>query len=221
MKKYAFLLIQGVFLFQLYGTSQNNGTKEALASLISVVQVNNKLISSLVQTSFSNLTVNAAAVKDVTGIQSFTTADFDFVNLYKSEKKGEVEIAYSAPYKGAGAKEKYAFTVFMKNGTPFRSVLVKAAPDRSSLIFYDLKEGKTAEIVKSNNLFVYAVKSVNFGGTAWRLPQTDSCGKVVMNCITDAYSNHGWASVWLTIQSIFVPATAVAITIGCMIANCK
>lgn len=41
-------------------------------------------------------------------------------------------------------------------------------------------------------------------------------GQSVANCIQDAYSNHGWISVWATIQSALLPETAVAIAIACM-----
>jgi hypothetical protein len=41
------------------------------------------------------------------------------------------------------------------------------------------------------------------GGAGW--------GNNTMNCITDAYSNHGWLSVWATVQSAFIPETLVAI----------
>lgn len=46
-------------------------------------------------------------------------------------------------------------------------------------------------------------------------PQT----KGTMDCITDAYSNHGWASVALTIQSAFLPETVVAIAAACAVHN--
>lgn len=44
-------------------------------------------------------------------------------------------------------------------------------------------------------------------------------GAAVMGCITDAYSNHGWVSVWLTVQSAFIPATAAGIALGCYAKN--
>ena len=41
-------------------------------------------------------------------------------------------------------------------------------------------------------------------------------GQDVMNCISDAYSNHGWVSVWAWVQTAFVPATAVAVAGACV-----
>ncbi|HMM04951.1 MULTISPECIES: hypothetical protein [unclassified Dysgonomonas] len=36
-----------------------------------------------------------------------------------------------------------------------------------------------------------------------------------MDCIDDAYTNHGWASVFLTIETAFIPWTGVAIAAAC------
>ncbi len=40
-------------------------------------------------------------------------------------------------------------------------------------------------------------------------------GQKVMNCIMDAYSNHGWLSVYIWVQSIYLPQTSVAIGLAC------
>ncbi len=44
-------------------------------------------------------------------------------------------------------------------------------------------------------------------------------GQAIMDCITDAYSNHGWVSVWATVQSAVIPQTAVAIALACAVKN--
>ncbi len=49
--------------------------------------------------------------------------------------------------------------------------------------------------------------------------KSSNMGDRVIDCVTDAYSNHGWASVWITIQSAFIPETAVAIAADCAIRN--
>lgn len=46
-----------------------------------------------------------------------------------------------------------------------------------------------------------------------------SWGQNTMDCMSDAYSNHGWASVWVFVQSAFIPQTAVAIAAVCAIKN--
>ena len=47
------------------------------------------------------------------------------------------------------------------------------------------------------------------------------CGAATQKCIEDAYSNHGWASVYIFVQTAFLPATAAAIAAACAIKNCK
>lgn len=53
-----------------------------------------------------------------------------------------------------------------------------------------------------------------------RVDTLDSCGQDTMDCIIDAYSNHGWVSVWLTIQSAYIPVTAAGIGAACAAKNC-
>lgn len=48
-------------------------------------------------------------------------------------------------------------------------------------------------------------------------PLTKVAGQAVMDCITDAYSNHGWASVILTIESAVIWETAAAVAIACAV----
>ncbi|WP_166966059.1 hypothetical protein [Yeosuana marina] len=43
------------------------------------------------------------------------------------------------------------------------------------------------------------------------------CGQYVVDCLGDAYSNHGWVSVWAIVQSAFIPETAVALAVACYI----
>ena len=46
-----------------------------------------------------------------------------------------------------------------------------------------------------------------------------SWGERTASCLSDAYSGHGWASVWVVIQSGFIPQTAVALAAVCAIKN--
>tara|TARA_B110001469_G_C9624403_1_gene311508 strand:- start:670 stop:1296 length:627 start_codon:yes stop_codon:yes gene_type:complete len=46
-----------------------------------------------------------------------------------------------------------------------------------------------------------------------------SWGQNTMDCITDAYSNHGWISVWAWVQTAFIPMTGAAIAASCAMAN--
>lgn len=49
--------------------------------------------------------------------------------------------------------------------------------------------------------------------------ETKGLGQDVMDCLSDAYSNHGWVSVWAFIQTCFIPETAVALAAACVAVN--
>jgi len=49
---------------------------------------------------------------------------------------------------------------------------------------------------------------------------SEKCGQAVADCIGDAYGNHGWTSVYLTVQIAFIPWTAAGITGACALLNC-
>lgn len=46
------------------------------------------------------------------------------------------------------------------------------------------------------------------------------CGQAVASCVDNAYSAHGWASVYIFVQTAFLPQTAVAIAASYAIGNC-
>ena len=46
------------------------------------------------------------------------------------------------------------------------------------------------------------------------------CGQGTANCIGDAYSNHGWVSVFAVAVSNYLPHTLLAIIGACAVKNC-
>jgi hypothetical protein len=44
-------------------------------------------------------------------------------------------------------------------------------------------------------------------------------GQRTIDCVSDVYSNHRWASVWAAVQSAFIPQTAAAIAGACAVKN--
>ncbi len=51
------------------------------------------------------------------------------------------------------------------------------------------------------------------------LKSTENTGDDVIECIADVYTNHSWISVWAWVQTAFIPATAAAIAVACIIHN--
>ena len=45
-------------------------------------------------------------------------------------------------------------------------------------------------------------------------------GGTVMDCMSDVYTNHGWLSVWVTVQTGFLPQTGAAFALACAIDSC-
>lgn len=208
MKKISFFIT--FFVARLLTFAQSGSVDQMT---VNVTIVNDAKVSNLMLNSFNNLVANSQMVSFQTGIPSFSSSDFDFVNLYKSEKPGEKEIAYSVSYIGSNSNIKYAFTLTYNDGVFSKPMLVKANIDRSSISYFDLAENKSVTIEENNGNYYANVNDVDFGNQSQN--RNSGCGQCVANCIADAYTNHGWASVWATLQSIFVPATGVGIAIGC------
>ena len=46
------------------------------------------------------------------------------------------------------------------------------------------------------------------------------CGGDVASCMGAAYSSYGWVSVWMWVQSAFIPETVAAVALTCAAYNC-
>jgi hypothetical protein len=91
-------------------------------------------------------------------------------------------------------------------------------------VFY--KDGKELFVLYSNveekdNGYLLSYKYSYGDMDNFFLPKQISrgWGEDTMGCLSDAYTNHGWASVWVTIQTAFIPETAVAFAAACAIKN--
>lgn len=83
-------------------------------------------------------------------------------------------------------------------------------------VYTNVEETEEGWIVKYK---VEGDENVSFLPKQTTRAKSSNMGDKVIDCVTDAYSNHGWASVWITVQSAFIPETALAITAGCAIKN--
>lgn len=75
-----------------------------------------------------------------------------------------------------------------------------------------------SEVIEMEDGFVLNLLKDTGEATTAFLPKvvTRSVGDGVAGCLVDAYSNHGWASVLLSVQSAFLPQTMAA---ACVIKN--
>ena len=60
-------------------------------------------------------------------------------------------------------------------------------------------------------------------GGAEKLKNADESGGCtganVLDCFTDVYSNHGWASLAASLTTAFIPQTAIAFALSCAAKN--
>jgi hypothetical protein len=180
---------------------------------ITVELVTDVRLSNSIRNSFNTLNCNPNTVVSECQIPTFTSADFDFSKIYKSQKTGEKEIGYSVRYNNPVSGVEYSFSIVDDAGVLLNPMLVRVNTDRSRIVYNEINENKSLIVDHNNGLFKYSTRDVNFGGV---FPNVAAgCGECVAHCIQDAYSNHGWASVWAVLQSIFIPATGLGIALGC------
>lgn len=185
---------------------------------ITVELITDARLSGSIRGAFNTLNCNPAEVVAQCQIPTFTSADFDFDKIYKSQKTGEREIGYSVRYKNPASGIEYSFSIADDAGVLVNPMLVKVNTDRSRIVYNEINENVAVAVNNNSGVFTYKISNVNFGGVHPNAIEW-GCGQCVANCINDAYSHHGWASVWAVIQSICIPATGFGIALGC-IAKC-
>jgi hypothetical protein len=143
----------------------------------------------------------------------------DFSNAYISSIKNSEGEALAINLKNTNSTEiQYAFVLYKKGSKIGKPNLVKFI-GRNHIEYYDLND----ELINILSITESGVKTTitPFGNkTGHKTTVSNGCGQAVADCIADAYVNHGWASVWTFVQSIYIPATSVAITGACIAKNC-
>lgn len=89
-------------------------------------------------------------------------------------------------------------------------------------LYITIEQGEeNAYVIKYKDADTNATAHVQISKEGKVVPNqlTKVSGQDVMDCLTDAYSNHGWASVWLTVQSALIWETAAVVAIACTVHN--
>jgi hypothetical protein len=97
--------------------------------------------------------------------------------------------------------------------------MIVVAEDSLKLSYFNLTTGSLLGITYLEASFLPNFQQHSNYTNAFKSAD-EGCGQAVADCIAAAYTNNGWASVWATLQSAFVPATAVAIAAACIAKNC-
>jgi hypothetical protein len=185
---------------------------------------------------FNSLTnVNFAELSSEMGLsQSITANSIDFggaVLTYDANNDNPLAQALSCGfYQNSNSKQiNYSFS-YLTNGSTSVPVIVKAVTN-NYFVVYSLLTGNeyTMTNYTSPTSWAMSLKTGNYMGGISGAVATNELGVIsdktcsgqnVMNCMTDAYTNHGWISVWISVQTAFIPATAAAMAGACAALNC-
>lgn len=170
---------------------------------------------------FDTLNVDWDTLHSLMGSTSLSFNDLNTDVLYHSNLDTFSAIALTAIYGqsiGNPDSISYAITVFSRDGgNSYENPMLIKTKKGDYIRLIDLQ----SEIVTTIVYDSYTDDVTTTVAThEFRSGSSSGCGQAVMNCITDAYSNHGWASVWLFVQSIFIPSTGAAIATVCFVKNC-
>jgi hypothetical protein len=193
--------------------------------------VTNVTIKNIMVASFNGLTakgVNLTELSTEMGLSHTVTVndiDFDHIVLtWDANNLGGV--AYTANFKTNSSSNptSYGFSMFASNTTTtvLNNPMMGKTLLNQYLKYYDLSN---AWIITNYhyNQSTYSITETYGNYIPSNTPKgttTNDCGQKVIDCFLDLYSHHGWLSVWATIQSVYIPATAVAVTATCIIYNC-
>jgi hypothetical protein len=176
---------------------------------------------------FQNLNVTLTDLSNELGLSYILSAnDVDFQNLSRSYITNDdgVGEAIVAPFKTNSSNNitNYAFCMTVDANNIYKPFIIQSATDQY-LKFFDLNEGYILTINNYNN--ADAVTYQTTIGSYMTNPSNGnaraaSCGQATIDCVVDAYSNHGWVSVWAFVQTAFIPHTAAAIAGACAVKNC-
>ncbi|WP_305952108.1 hypothetical protein [Emticicia oligotrophica] len=183
---------------------------------VSTIELNDKNLSNYLKTAFINADYLDDKLTKNLNNKSLTIDSFNFEGLTKVQSTGTDGEAILI---GTKYPSNYSLVVY-KVGEEIQSPMLLETEKGNSVKYFDLNSGHSYGIgnEQQNFKFVYYT-SPDFSKNA-RILSVKDCGQGTALCIQDAYSNHGWVSVWAVVQSAFIPATAAAIAIACASANC-
>ncbi len=183
---------------------------------ITIYKVTNLNLTQEVRQALISSMEEVQKMAEAQNIKNVSIESFDFDNLYKSVVNGVVGESFSVNYKGA-SEAKIAFAVFRENDQPLiNPTLISVRAGKN--IEYGLVQTGDRVIFEKNNDEVRSVRmNIN---TPNQTGKITGCGNAVALCIQDAYSNHGWGSVYVFLQTLALPQTGAAIAAACAIKNC-
>ncbi len=143
----------------------------------------------------SNINIEQPNMSDVYSVNLINHDDAKLISLNLSSKN---------------LNEAYTLSSFISKKGESRTMLTKIDKANKLIVYYFLEDREFVSVdIASRGTQTGRLNSLN---AALR---TSGWGQRTMDCITDAYSNYGWASVAAWVVSAFQPSVAVAIAAVC------
>lgn len=150
------------------------------------------------------------------------SVDYDYENVHYNKESN----AYYFLQKGFNfdtkAEQMAIFAAVDENGS-FSGLaevgMSKKDEGKFTVKYYDAEQ----TLVSVDYSYNEEEKRIYFSNINDEIQTTTSrknCGDGAAHCIAGAYSNHGWMSVTLWVETLVIPETGIAIAGACVIKNC-
>lgn len=211
-KPYFAVLLTGL-VFIISCDKQEENIKDNIPQVI-IKEVNDETLIN----NFVGLQTSKVSSKSTKNIK------FDFSNVYEVSISGNPESMLMANQTNFDERNNvnYAISAAITENGLSNLLIVKTSKISSNLykIEYYNSDFQLLSTIELNSDDQSIQTTNNFQRKMDLALRQDDCGQATAECLVDAYSNHGWISVWAFVQTAFIPATAVALAAACAAKNC-
>jgi hypothetical protein len=176
---------------------------------------NNEFFRTLITSEIQNIT-NTEIEKIISNLElsTFSIEEFDLNTQYTSRHENANSITITVNSINNTQEASLGLTFILDKTTNELNNRMVTIVRRGRTLMYDINDDQFIEI-KAESLEENSQITINTNSSR------TGCGQKVIDCIQDAYTQHGWASVWALVQTAFIPETAVAIAYACCYKNCS
>ncbi len=184
---------------------------------LTVFKIKNQTLSNEL-VNFFNSSVSLKSMGVSLGIKDMNYLNFDFKNISKTKIKGIEGDIFVINYKSnSGSEDNFSFVVFRNINNDFINPMLIKSVQGKSIEYGLINTGQILSVENSDKIVSLSITTAYSNKNA----KISDCGNAVMSCVQDAYSGHGWASVYIFLQTAFIPETAAGIVYYCGLKNCN
>lgn len=199
------------FVSFIYSCSENENLATENKYEINAIDLDNEKLLNAFENNLGDIDYTQINKHLNTSI-ALSSFDFSSAKLVNENKEGSQSVMVELTQDKATDYELY-MTALIDEGQIGSPVLIKIV-DEESLSYYDIHNAVALEGTYQNESFQF--KKSQYG-----TPLAGAkCGQAVADCMGDAYGNHGWASVYIIVQTAFLPWTAAGVAGACALINC-